>query len=66
MSQDMSFPLEAVGEAAATELTGEALLDSARHRAAVDAAGGRRKDLWEIRVHGHIQCSIHRKSILHT
>lgn len=50
MSQDMSFPLEAVGEAAATELTGEALLDTARHR----AAGGRRKDLWEIRVHGHI------------
>lgn len=48
MSEDMSFPLEAVGEAAAAELTGETLLYTARPRAAAGAAGGRRKDLWEI------------------
>ncbi len=48
MSKDMSFPLKAVGEAAATELTGETLLYAARPRAAAGAAGGRCKDLWEI------------------
>lgn len=43
MSKDMSFPLEAVGEAAATELAGETLLDSARPRVAAAAAtAGRR------------------------
>lgn len=49
MSKDMSFPLEAVGEAAATELAGETLLDSTRPRVAAAAAtaGRRWKDLWE-------------------
>lgn len=48
MTQDMSFPLEAVGEAAAAELTGETFLHAARPRAAAGAAGGWRKDLWEM------------------
>lgn len=42
MSQDVAFPLQAVGEAAAAELAGETLLG-----AAVGAAGGGRKDFWE-------------------
>lgn len=49
MSKDMSLPLKAVGEAAATELTGETLLYTARPRAAAGAAGGRRKNLWEMK-----------------
>ena len=40
----MTLPLQAVGEAAAAELAGETLL-----HAAVGAAGGRRKDLWEMK-----------------
>lgn len=48
MPKDMSFPLEAVGEAAATELTGETLLYAARPGAAAGAAGGRCENLWEI------------------
>lgn len=44
----MSFPLEAVGEAAATELARETLLYTARPRGAAGAAGRRCKDLWEI------------------
>lgn len=44
----MSFPLEAVGEAAATELARETLLYAARPRGAAGAAGGRCKYLWEI------------------
>lgn len=43
----MAFPLEAVGEAAATELTGKTLLCPARRRTAAAAAGGRSKDSWE-------------------
>ncbi len=46
----MSLPLEAVSEAAATELTGETLLCTARPGAAAGAAGGRCKDLWEIEL----------------
>lgn len=48
MSKDMPLPIEAVGEAAATELTGKTLLCTAGHRAAAAAATGRCKDLWEI------------------
>lgn len=48
MSQDVSFPLQAVCEAAAAELAGETLLCAALPRAAVGAAGGRREDFWEI------------------
>lgn len=44
MPQDVAFPLQAVGEAAAAELAGETLLAAA---AAVGAAGGRRKGFWE-------------------
>lgn len=47
VSQDVSFPLEAVCEAAAAELARETLLCAARSRAAVGAAGWRSKDLWE-------------------
>ena len=51
MSKDVSLPLEAVGEAAATELAGKTLLYTARPTAAAAAAaaaaGGRRKDVWE-------------------
>lgn len=48
MSKDMAFPLEAVVEAAATELTGKTLLYTARPRATAAAAAGRRcKDPWE-------------------
>lgn len=43
MPQDVAFPLQAVGEAAAAELAGETLLAAA----AVGAAGGRRKGFWE-------------------
>lgn len=51
MSKDMTFPLEAVGEAAATELTGKTLLCTARPRATAAAtAGGRCKDPWENRI----------------
>lgn len=45
MPQDVAFPLQAVGEAAAAELAGETLLAAAA--AAVGAAGGRRKGFWE-------------------
>ena len=46
MSKDVSLPFEAVGEAAATELTGKTLLYTAWPRASATAAG-RCKDLWE-------------------
>lgn len=47
MSKNMAFPLKAVGEAAATELTGKTLLYNARSRATAAAAGRRCKDPWE-------------------
>lgn len=49
MSKDMSFPFEAVCEAAAAELTGNTLLCTAWPRAVAAAvADGRCKDFWEI------------------
>lgn len=49
MSKDMSFPFEAVCEAAAAELTGNTLLCTAWPRAVAAAvANGRCKDFWEI------------------
>lgn len=49
MSKDMSFPFEAVCEAAAAELAGNTLLCTAWPRAVAAAvADGRCKDFWEI------------------
>lgn len=44
VAQDVAFPLQAVGEAAAAELAGEALLHATRPR----AADGRPQGFWEI------------------
>lgn len=59
MSKDVSLPFEAVGKAAATELTWKTLLCAARPGA---SAAGRWKDLWEMEFKQQIR--FRRQSVL--